>query len=67
MRTVLVMALVVALGGCYSIRHRHDAEGTASTTSAKPSKRHEKQAKEVLPAGLAGDKANHAYTGEGPH
>ena len=62
-RAMLGLALVTALGGCYSIRHRND--GAAATADGKPaptSAKHGKEPREALPPGLAGDRANHAYT-----
>lgn len=62
-RPLLVLALIAALGGCYSIRHRNDAEtATADGKPAPKAAKKGKEAREVLPTGLAGDTANHAYT-----
>ncbi len=63
MRTVLIVALMTALGGCYSIRHRNDnPDGTASTDKPAPKSKPGKPAKENLPPGLGGDTAHKAYT-----
>lgn len=63
MRTAMILALMTALGGCYSIRHRNDAEtATADGKPAPKAAKKGKEPREVLPTGLAGDTANHAYT-----
>jgi uncharacterized protein YceK len=70
MRTFVILTLVTALGGCYSIRHRNDPDVLAATGQAPdtPKGKKAKAAKEakatreVLPTGLAGDREHHAYT-----
>ena len=61
MRVVLIAALVTALGGCLSIRHRHDDTASADGRRA-PKTKPAKEPREVLPTGLAGDREHHAYT-----
>ena len=63
MRTLLIVTLITALGGCYSIRHRNDNPDAVAAGDKAPAKTPKtKAAKEILPAGLAGDKEHHAYT-----
>ncbi len=66
-RAILVLTLLTALGGCYSVRHRNDPDVLAATgqppaeTKVKPAKEG-REAKQNLPTGLAGDREHHAYT-----
>ncbi len=66
MRAVLTiglgLALTTALTGCYSIRHRNDDATAAADGKPAPKAKKAKAAREVLPPGLAGDTAHHAYT-----
>ncbi len=67
MRTLVILTLVTALGGCYSIRHRNDPDVVAASgqPADAPKGKKAKDAKatrEVLPTGLAGDREHHAYT-----